>query len=60
MAGKFCQGILAESALWIGPLVSQSLPVFIGPGAGIESNVAEVGEQKDDCTEFICKNNRIA
>ena len=43
VAGVFCQRVLAESALWTGPLVEQSLPAFIGPGAGAESNVAEVG-----------------
>ena len=43
IAGVFCQRILAESALRTGPLVEQSLPAFIGPGAGAESNVAEVG-----------------
>ena len=43
VAGIFCQRVLAESALRIGPLVDQSMPAFIGPGAGAESNVAEVG-----------------
>jgi len=43
VAGVFCQRVLAESALRIGPLVDQSMPAFIGPGAGAESNVAEVG-----------------
>ena len=43
VAGVFCQRVLAESALRTGPLVEQSLPVFIGPGAGAESNMAEVG-----------------
>lgn len=41
--GIFCQRILAELTLRIGPLVDQSLPAFIGPGAGAESNVAKVG-----------------
>ena len=43
VAGVFCQRVLAESALRIGPLVDQSLPAFIGPGTGAESDVAEVG-----------------
>lgn len=43
IAGIFCQRVLAELALRIGPLVDQSLPAFIGPGAGAESNVAKVG-----------------
>lgn len=43
VAGVFCQRVLAESALRTGPLAEQSLPAFIGPGAGAESNVAEVG-----------------
>ena len=43
ITGIFCQRVLAESALRIGPLVDQSLPAFIGPGAGAESNLAEVG-----------------
>ena len=43
VVGVFCQRVLAESALRTGPLVQQSLPAFIGPGAGAESNVAEVG-----------------
>ena len=43
VAGIFCQRVLAESALRIGSLVDQSLPAFIGPGAGAEPNVAEVG-----------------
>ena len=43
IAGIFCQPVLAESALRIGPLIDQSLPAFIGPGAGAESSVAEVG-----------------
>jgi hypothetical protein len=44
VAGVFCQRVLAESALRIGPLIDQSLPAFIGPGAGAELNVAEVAE----------------
>lgn len=43
VAGIFCQRVWAESALRIGPLIDQSMPAFIGPGAGAESNVAEVG-----------------
>ena len=43
IAGIFCQRALPESVLRIGPLVDQSLPAFIGPGAGAESNVAKVG-----------------
>jgi hypothetical protein len=43
VAGVFCQPVLAESALRIGPLVDQFLPAFIGPGTGAESNVAKFG-----------------
>ena len=43
VAGVFCQCVLADSALRIGLLVDQSLPAFIGPGAGAQSDVAEVG-----------------
>lgn len=39
----FCQRVLAESALRVGPLVDQSMPAFTGTGADSESNVAEVG-----------------
>lgn len=47
VAGIFCQRVLAESALRIGPLVDQSLPALIGPGASAESNVAKVaGHEK--------------
>jgi len=60
VAGVFCQRVLAESALRTGPLVEQSLPVFIGPGTGAESNMAEVGGHEKDYTEFVCKNNGIA
>ena len=41
VAYVFCQRVLAESALRIG--LDQSLPAFIVPGAGAESNVAQVG-----------------
>jgi hypothetical protein len=61
IASIFCQRVLAESALRIAPLVNQSLPAFIGPGAGAESNVANVGgHERVIYTEFISKNNRIA
>ena len=46
-AAILCQRVLAESALRVGPLVDQSPPVFIGPGAAAESNVAEVAGAKE-------------
>ena len=55
VAGVFCQLVLAESALRTGPLVEQSLPAFIGPGAGAESNVAEVGGHE----EAIIQNSSV-
>jgi len=43
IAGIFCQPVLAESALRIGPLVDHSLLAFKCPGACAESNVAKLG-----------------
>lgn len=55
IADIFCQCVLAKSAIRIGPLVDQSLPAFIDPGAGAESNVAEVsGHEK-----VIIQNSRV-